>query len=144
MKFATCSFRLRNKFFIGGSSHQPAHATNQASMSAPSATPSATVSPPTGSNQSLLLKSSPSYLWSNLSSSGSYLAYTHISEVHIISEVALTGKKVTSKKIQSKDGSTINHARWTKIAQKHYLVLATSSGVQVCFAQMCLPSHVHS
>ncbi len=80
----------------------------------------------------LQLKVTPSHLYNNLTSNGSWACYVHLSEVYMINEPSILGKKqLHIKKLQTKSATPVQQVKWVKISGKYYLVLALKNGVQV-------------
>jgi hypothetical protein len=94
--------------------------------------PTTSLSTTSDSISSLPIKASASLAYNNFTTNGSWACYVHLSEVHMISESSLNGKKQANiKKFQTKEGIPVMQAKWCKVLGKSFLVLALKNGVQV-------------
>lgn len=95
--------------------------------------------------QQVLAKASASYLYNNLSFSGTHFAFVHQNEVHVTLDTSTTKKGATNMKIGAKENSQMTQVKWVNSNKavpsttKNYLVVTTHSHFQV-YDQDCSKS----
>eukprot|EP00026_Physarum_polycephalum_P013482 Phypoly_transcript_13888.p1 GENE.Phypoly_transcript_13888~~Phypoly_transcript_13888.p1 ORF type:complete len:337 (+),score=39.49 Phypoly_transcript_13888:24-1013(+) len=85
--------------------------------------------------QHLPCKASASYLFNNLSFSGSHFAFVHQNEVHVTLDTTATKKGTANAKIVAKENSQITQTKWVTSSKgtsnKNHLVITTHSHFQI-------------
>eukprot|EP01112_Ceratiomyxa_fruticulosa_P021713 TRINITY_DN7746_c0_g1_i1.p1 TRINITY_DN7746_c0_g1~~TRINITY_DN7746_c0_g1_i1.p1 ORF type:complete len:345 (+),score=75.54 TRINITY_DN7746_c0_g1_i1:40-1035(+) len=87
---------------------------------------------------SIAIKSTPSYIYNNLTYNGSHFAYVHKNEVYLVADPSVKASATPIVKANLKEGGQVYQAKWITGSKgfiseggKNMLVVASSNNVQV-------------